>query len=289
MEIKKVAVLGSGVMGHGIVQVCAQVGKVDVIMRDINDDFVKKGFEAIKRFLDGSVQRGRLTQEEADAVLSRIKTTTKMEDVADADLIIEAAPEKMDIKKDIFASLDKLCKKEAILSSNTSTFSITEMASVTGRPEKVIGMHWFNPPQLMRLIEVIIGHETSDDTTDTIMEFVKKLGKTPVKVKDSPGFVVNRILMPWYDEGYCLIDENVATAEAVDAAYRAYGFRMGPCEQRDLVGLDVGLAVIEKMYEEFHDSRFRPPTVLKNMVKAGRLGKKVGKGFYDYEKKVIGF
>ena len=289
MEIKKVAVLGAGVMGHGIAQVCAQVGKVNVIMKSRGEEGVKRGTEAITRFLEGGIQRGRVTREEADAILSRIKFTTKFEDITDVDLLIEATPEDMNLKKELFTNLDNLCRKDTIIATNTSSFSITELASVTKRPEKVAGMHWFNPPQLMRLIEVIIGNETSDDTADSLMEFVQKLGKTPVKVKDSPGFVVNRILMPWYDEGYCLIDENVASIEAVDAAYKAFGFRMGPCEQRDLVGLDVGLAVIEKMYQEFHDSRFRPPTVLKNLVKAGRLGKKAGKGFYEYEKKTIGF
>ena len=275
-------------MGHGIAQVCAQVGKVDVIMRDISEELVQKGLNGIKGFLDKGIERGKMTQEEADSVLGRIRTTTKLEDIADADLIIEAAPENMNIKKELFTELEKLCKKEAIFASNTSTFSITEMASFTGKPENIIGMHWFNPPQLMRLIEVIIGSETSDDTTEALMDFSRKLGKTPVRVKDSPGFVVNRILQPWYNEGIGLIDENVAAPADIDAAYRAFGFRMGPCQLRDLVGLDTGLAIIKQMYDEFQDNRFKPPMIIKKLVKAGRLGRKSGKGFYDYEKESIG-
>ncbi len=289
MEIKKVAVIGAGVMGHGIAQVCAQVGKVNVIMRSRGEDGVKRGTEAITRFLEGGIQRGRMTREEADAILGRIKFTTRLEDIADVDLVIEASPEDINVKKELFTALDNLCQKDMIFSTNTSTFSITEIASFTKRPEKFAGMHWFNPPQLMRLIEIVIGNETSEDTASSLMSFSQKLGKVPVRVKDSPGFVVNRILMPWYNEGYCLLDENVATPEAIDAAYKAFGFRMGPCEQRDLVGLDIGLAVTKTMFEEFQDSRFRPPMILKKLVKAGRLGKKTGKGFYDYGKKTIGF
>ena len=284
MEIKKVAVIGSGVMGHGIAQICAQVGKVDVIMRDMSEDLVQKGLSGIKGFLDKGIERGKLTREEADAVLSRIKTTTKLEDVADADLIIEAVPENMNIKRDLFTELDRLCKKEAIFASNASSLSITEIASITGKPERIVGMHWFNPPQLMKLIEVIIGSETSNDTAEALMDFSRKLGKTPIRVKDSPGFVVNRILQPWYNEGIGLIDENVAAPEDIDAAYRAFGFRMGPCQQRDLTGLDAGLATIKHLYEEFQDSRFRPPLIIKRLVKAGSLGRKSGKGFYNYEK-----
>lgn len=288
MEIKKVAVIGSGVMGHGIAQVCAQAGKVDVIMRDISEELVQKGLKGIKGFLDKGIERGKMTREEADDILGRIKITTKLEDIADADLVIEAAPENMNIKKELFTELEKACKKEAIFASNTSTLSITEMASFTGKPENIIGMHWFNPPQLMRLVEVIIGSETSDDTAEALMDFSRKLGKTPVRVKDSPGFVVNRILQPWYNEGIGLIDENVAAPADIDAAYRAFGFRMGPCQLRDLVGLDTGLAIITQLYDEFQDNRFKPPMAIKKLVKAGRLGRKSGKGFYDYEKESIG-
>ena len=284
MEIKKVAVIGSGVMGHGIAQICAQVGKVDVIMRDMSEDLIQKGLSDIKGFLDKGIERGKLTREEANDVLSRIKTTTKLEDVADADLIIEVVPENMNIKRGLFTELDRLCKKEAIFASNASSLSITEIASITGKPEKIVGMHWFNPPQLMKLIEVIIGSETSNDTAEALMDFSRKIGKTPIRVKDSPGFVVNRILQPWYNEGIGLIDENVAAPEDIDAAYRAFGFRMGPCQQRDLTGLDAGLATIQQLYEEFQDSRFRPPLIIKRLVKAGNLGRKSGKGFYNYEK-----
>ncbi len=262
MEVKKLAIIGAGTMGHGIAQVSSQVGKVNVVMRDINDEFVKRGLEGIKRFLDAGIQRGKMTQQEADAVMGRIKITTKLEDIADVDLVIEAIPEDMRLKKELFASLDKICQPAAIFATNTSMLSITEIATSTKRPDKCVGMHWFNPPQLMRLVEVIIGSETSKETADTVFEFAKRDGKTPVRVKDSPGFVVNRILMPWYNEAYHLLDENATTPEAIDAAYKSFGFRMGPCEQRDLVGLDTGLAVSTMIYQEFQDPRLKPARII---------------------------
>lgn len=283
MGIKQVGVIGAGVMGHGIAQVCAQVAKTEVILRDVSEELVQRGLEDIRRFLQGTVDRGRITKEEAEEVLSRIKITTRLEDVKDADLIIEAIPEDMDLKKGSFAELEDICGKDTIFATNTSMLSITEMASVTKRADRFAGMHWFNPPQLMRLIEVVSGSETSSDTANTLMDFAVRLGKTPITVKDSPGFVVNRILQPWYNEAFSMIDENITTPEDIDAAYRAFGFRMGPCQQRDLVGHDTGLAVTSKLYEEFGDTRFRPPMVIRKLVRAGRLGRKSGKGFYDYD------
>jgi len=283
MEVKKVGVIGDGVMGHGIAQVCAQVARTEVVMRDVNEEFVRKGFDGIKKFIQGTVERGRMTKEEADGVLGRIKTTTKLEDVDGVDLIIEAIPEDMDLKKELFGKLEGICRKDAIFATNTSMLSVTEMASVTKRADRFAGMHWFNPPQLMRLIEVVVGSETSNETADALIAFAVRLGKTPITVKDSPGFVVNRILQPWYNEAFSMLDENITTPEDIDAAYRAFGFRMGPCQQRDLVGHDTGLAVTTKLCEEFKDTRFRPPMVIKKLVRAGRLGRKSGKGFYDYQ------
>ncbi|MHC1566634.1 MAG: 3-hydroxyacyl-CoA dehydrogenase family protein [Candidatus Syntropharchaeia archaeon] len=283
MEVKKIGVVGAGTMGHGIALVAARSG-YEVVMRDIKDEFVQRGMENIKKFFAKSIEKKKMTQEEVDAALSRIKGTTELNDMKDVDLVIEAAPENMDLKKELFRELDEICGDDTIFASNTSTLSISEMASVTKRPDKFIGMHWFNPPPLMRLIEVVVGEETSEETKNVIVELSKKFGKTPVIARDSPGFIVNRINQPWYNEGFSMIDEGVTTPEELDKAYRAFGFRMGPCEQRDLVGHDVGTVVSEILYRELGDSKFRPPLVVKRLLKAGRLGRKTGKGFYEYGK-----
>ncbi len=284
MEIRKIAVLGAGVMGHGIAQVCSQAG-YEVSLRDIKDEFVQAGIARIRKFLSGSVERQKMTQAEADAVLKRIKGTTDLrEAVGDADLVIEAIVEDIDIKKQVFREIDELCHSETIFASNTSAQSITEMAMATKRPEKFIGMHWFNPPQLMQGIEVVVHERVSEDTVRTITELCHKLGKVPGICKDSTGFIVNRLLQIWYNEGLNIYDEGIAEPQDIDTAYReGCGFRMGPFELRDMVGLDTGLAITMTHYREYMRDQFKPPRCLVMKVRAGELGRKTGRGFYNYE------
>jgi 3-hydroxybutyryl-CoA dehydrogenase len=284
MEIKKIAVLGAGAMGHGIAQVCAQAG-YQVKLRDIKDEFVEAGISKIKKFLGNSVERQRMTQPEADAVLGRINGMTELKEaVKDVDLVIEAIVEDINIKKELYKELDQICRPDTIFASNTSAQSITEMAMVTKRPDKFIGMHWFNPAQLMRGIEVITHDKTSKETLDTMVDLCKKLGKEPGVCKDSPGFMVNRLLQIWYNEGLNIYDEGIAEPQDIDTALKvAYNFRMGPFELRDLVGLDIGIASTTTHYRELMREQFRPPRCLIMKVKAGDLGRKTGKGFYEYK------
>jgi 3-hydroxybutyryl-CoA dehydrogenase len=284
MEIKKIAVLGAGVMGHGIAQVCAQAG-YEVNLRDIKDEFVQSGISRIKKFLSGSVEKQRMTQAEADAVLGRIKSLTDLKEaVKDVDLVIEAIVEDINIKREMYKELDQLCRPDTIFASNTSAQSITEMAMVTKRPGKFIGMHWFNPAQLMRGVEVVVHEKTSKETLDTIVDLCKKLGKEPGVCQDSPGFVVNRLLQIWYNEGLNMYDEGIAEPIDIDTAYKVgCNFRMGPFELRDLVGMDIGYASTTTHYRELMRDQFRPPRCLIMKVKAGDLGRKTGRGFYEYK------
>jgi 3-hydroxybutyryl-CoA dehydrogenase len=284
METKKIAVLGAGVMGHGIAQICAQAG-YEVNLRDIKDEFVQSGISRIKKFLSGSVEKQRMTQAEADAVLGRIKSLTDLKEaVKDVDLVIEAIVEDINIKREMYKELDQLCRPDTIFASNTSAQSITEMAMVTKRPGKFIGMHWFNPAQLMRGVEVVVHEKTSKETLDTITDLCKKLGKEPGVCQDSPGFVVNRLLQIWYNEGLNMYDEGIAEPIDIDTAYKVgCNFRMGPFELRDLVGMDIGYASTTTHYRELMRDQFRPPRCLIMKVKAGDLGRKTGKGFYDYK------
>lgn len=284
MEIRKICVLGAGVMGHGIAQVCSQAG-YKVNLSDIKDELVEAGIARIKKFLSGSVERQKMTQAEADAVLARIEGTTDLtKAVSDADLVIEAIVEDIDIKKQVFREIDEICPKETIFASNTSAQSITEMAIATKRPEKFIGMHWFNPPQLMQGIEVVVHERVSEDTVKTITELCRKLGKVPGICKDSTGFIVNRLLQIWYNEGLNMYDEGIAEPRDIDTAYReGCGFRMGPFELRDMVGLDTGLAITMTHYREYMRDQFKPPRCLVMKVRAGELGRKTGRGFYDYK------
>lgn len=283
MQIQKICVLGAGTMGHGIALVCAQ-GGYPVTLWDIEDKFVQGGVDKIRKFLEGSIEKKRMTREEADRVLSRIKGATDLESTAkDADLVIEAIVENIDIKKDTFSKLDRFCPPHAILASNTSYQSITEMARVTKRPEKVLGMHWFNPPPLMRGVEVVRTDKTSQESVDTVVELAKKLGKAPGVCRDSAGFIVNRILQPWYNESYSVFDEGLASMQDIDMAIKtAYSFRMGPFELRDLVGLDIALVGTETIYRELKNDRFKPAQCLIRRVRAGDLGRKTGQGFYKY-------
>ena len=284
MEIKKIVVLGAGVMGHGIAQVCAQSG-YQVNLRDIKDEFVQSGISKIRKFLSGSVERQRMTQAEAAAILGRIRSLTDLKEaVKDVDLVIEAIVEDINIKKEIYKELDQICRPDTVFASNTSAQSITEMAMATKRPDKFIGMHWFNPAQLMRGIEVIVHDKTSKDTLNTVVDLCKKLDKEPGVCKDSPGFIVNRLLQIWYNEGLNMYDEGIAAPQDIDTALKtAYNFRMGPFELRDLVGLDIGIASTTTHYRELMREQFRPPRCLIMKVKAGDLGRKTGKGFYEYK------
>jgi 3-hydroxyacyl-CoA dehydrogenase len=288
MKIKKIAVLGAGLMGHGIAQVAAQMAKYDVSLRDVKQEFLDKGMKMIRSSLQKFVDKGQISEEEMSETLDRIHPIVDLKEaVADADLIIEAVPEKVEIKKRVFVETEKYAKKDAIMASNTSSMSITLLALATRRPEKFCGMHFFNPPQLMKLVEVIRGAKTSDETVDAVVEAAKKMGKEPVVVKkDSPGFVVNRILIPALNEALYLVWEGVADRDEIDRAIRlGLNWPMGPLKLLDHVGLDTTLAILEVFQRELGDLKYKPCPLLTQMVKAGLLGRKNGKGFYDWKKR----
>jgi 3-hydroxybutyryl-CoA dehydrogenase len=278
----KVGVLGAGTMGAGIAQAFASKGMV-VVMRDIEQSFVEKGLATINKNLARLVANGKLEAAGRDDLLARLEATTELAALADCDLIVEAAVENMAIKKTIFAELDKLCKPSTILASNTSSLSITEVASATTRPAQVIGMHFFNPAPVMQLVEVIRGIATDQATVDAVLALAKQIGKQPVEVAEAPGFVVNRILVPMINEAVGIMADCVASAEDIDAAMKlGANHPMGPLALGDLIGLDVCLAVMDVLYAEFGDSKYRSHPLLRKYVRAGWLGRKTGRGFYTY-------
>ncbi len=282
-EIERICVLGAGTMGAGIAQTCSQAG-YQVTMRDLTEEFVESGFERIRVPLERRVKRGKMAQEDVDEVISHIRGTTSLEEaVRDADFVIEAVFEEMGVKKEVYQEIDQLCPPEVVFASNTSSLSVTEMASATSRPDRFLGMHFFNPAPVMKLIELIKGSETSDETMALARDLSLRLGKEPVVVRESAGFVVNRLLVPMMNEAFNLLMEGVATAEDIDKAMKlGTNMPMGPFELADFTGLDVGLAVMEVLYEETGDPRFRPSPLLRQYVRAKRLGRKVGRGVYDY-------
>ena len=283
MEIKKVGVVGCGSMGGGIAQLCAQSG-YQVVVSEINDEFLKKGMGAIDKTLARSVEKGKLSQADKDAVMGRLKGTTSTKDFADCDLVIEAAIENLELKKKIFAELDGICSPNAILATNTSCLSIIEMAVVTKRPDKVVGLHFFNPAPIMKLLEIVRTIATSDEVLETSQKFGESLGKTNVIAQDAPGFIVNRLWLPFLLHCIKLYEDGVASREDIDNAIQlGLGYPMGPLTLADMVGIDVVKFVSDALYEQLKDPRYIVPTLVDKMVAAGWLGRKTGKGFYDYK------
>ncbi|MBW1852173.1 MAG: 3-hydroxyacyl-CoA dehydrogenase family protein [Deltaproteobacteria bacterium] len=286
MDINKIGVVGAGTMGNGIALVAAQIG-CDVVMKDIKDEFVDKGMKAIDRFLSKSVEKGKIDEAKKATILGKIIGTTDMSLMKDVDYVIEVVIENLELKKGVFNELDQICRPEVIFASNTSSMSITEIAAATKRPDKVCGMHFFNPVPLMKLVEVIRGHQTSDETAAVALDLAKKMGKTPVEVKkDTPGFIVNRIMIPHFLEAIKIVEEGIATVEDVDIAVKnGLNYPLGPFELMDLTGIDIGYFVTEYFFKELNkELKWVSPITLKNMVRAGKLGRKTGGGWYDYNK-----
>ena len=282
MEIKTFGVIGAGQMGSGIAQVAAENG-LNVIMNDIKDEFVQRGISTIKGFLSKAVEKGKLTREAMDATLARIRVTTDINDMAEVDFVVEAATENETLKLKIFETLDRVCNADTILSTNTSSIPIGRIAARTKRPAQVIGMHFMNPVPLMKLVEVIRGLATSDETFKATWELSKKLGKVPAEANDYPGFIANRILIPMINEAVFALYHNVGTKEDIDTVMKlGMNHPMGPLALADLIGLDTCLAIMETLYDGFKDSKYRPCPLLRKYVEAGWLGRKTRKGFYTY-------
>ncbi|TET67454.1 MAG: 3-hydroxybutyryl-CoA dehydrogenase [Dehalococcoidia bacterium] len=280
--MEKVSIIGAGVMGMGIAQALAQQG-FEVAVCDLERSIIERSLERTRKNLESLVNREKITAQEAEEIISRIKQTTNVEDISAADLIIEAASENMEVKKQVFVQLDGLCPATTILASNTSTLSPTEIASATKRPDKVIGMHWFNPAPVMRLIEVVVSAETSEETVQAVMEFSRRVGKTPVRVNEAPGGIVSRILRGYLNVAVDVLAEGVATVEDIDTAMKlGANFPMGPFELIDLIGVDIHTINSDALARELGDLKYRPHAFLRKMVRAGHLGRKTGRGFYNY-------
>ena len=278
----KICVIGSGTMGNGIVQTFATKGH-KVVIKGHRQESLDKAIASLDKGLSKLVEKGKITSEDKDITMSNISTTLSYGDIKDADLVIEAIVEDIKVKETVFKELDEICEAKTILATNTSSLSITEIASFTKRPEKVIGMHFFNPVPVMKLTEIITGQKTSVETFDTVFKIASDIGKVPVRVEESPGFVVNRILVPMINEAVGILSENVASKEDIDESMKlGANHPIGPLALADLIGLDVCLAIMEVLYNEFSDSKYRPHPLLKKMVRANNLGRKTGKGFYEY-------
>lgn len=285
MSMQTVGVVGSGTMGGAITHLAAMAG-FQVILCDVEDKFLQRAVERMEQFMDKSISRGKMTIEQKAEVLERVTCTTHLEEMKKAGIVIEAIIENVEAKKQVFAQLDEIMPEDAILATNTSSMSITVIAEATKRQDRVAGMHFFNPPQIMKLVEVVRGYKTSDDTVQKLMHLAREMGKEPIEVKkDTPGFIVNRIMIPQFIEAIRLVEEGVASMEDVDKAVKlGLNYPMGPFELQDFGGVEVGLFVMDYFYDEFKDDRFAAPLLIRQLVRAGRLGKKTGAGFYDYNK-----
>jgi 3-hydroxybutyryl-CoA dehydrogenase len=282
---EKIGVLGAGTMGAGIAQVAAQAG-FETLLYDIAQEFIDKGIGRIRSFLQGSRERGKLSADDEKAILGRLQSTTTLESFRDSALVIEAVPEKLELKREIFKQIDAIAT-DALLATNTSSFSVTAIAASTRRPERVLGLHFFNPPPLMALVEVVQGDRTINATIEQATDLMRRMGKTPARAKDTPGFIVNRVARPFYNEALRILGDGGASVEAIDRIMKDAGnFRMGPFELMDLIGNDINFAATESLYNSFfQDPRFRPSPIQHRMVMGGNLGRKTGRGFYVYDKK----